>query len=662
MRRTLSALAIVPVAAAAAYAAAPATDHLAALDAELQARAVATHQITQYLARRMPRLPAAATGSEWTQQARQLRQQVLDEVVFRGWPREWVTAPPRVEDLGPLAAAREHHIRKLRYEIVPGMSAPALLCEPARRGKPAPAVLNLIGHEADGKAIEHAQRRCVAFATMGIVALTPEWPGFGELAQPDNAHDFAAHLDLVGANGLGFFYLAMRRALDHMASLLSVDAARLGVTGLSGGGWQSVVLGALDERVAVVVEVAGIGSLDTTLTHPSETDEIEENATDLARVVDYPHLVALRAPRPTLLIHNVNDECCFRAGLVKPFIHDAVEPFFALYGRGQNLGWHENVEPGTHNYERDNRRAAYRFFAHHFGLPLRDVEAAGSEEVKRASALAVGVPANNLTILGVAKALAARVRRAPLGADHAAERAKLVDVLRYRPSAIARAWPLAAGRSERVSTLSYRLEFDNGLGATAVWLRPVSAPADAPLTIVLQDEGRAGAAAIVAERLSRGEQVLAVDLLFFGEMVPEQPVTPGAELGVDPAVRPQKTGANFQMLLATVGERPLGIQASQLLAVARWAKTMAGAGRVRVETSGIRSQIVALAAAALEPGALAGVNSRQSMASLRHLLDARVPYRAAPELFCLDLYAAFDVDRLTALAEPTSIQREGGRP
>ena len=78
----------------------------------------------------------------------------------------------------------------------------------------------------------------------------------------------------------------MQRALDVLAQRPRVDASRLGVTGLSGGGWQSVVLGALDERVAVVVEVAGIGSLDTTLTHPSETDEIEENATDLARTID----------------------------------------------------------------------------------------------------------------------------------------------------------------------------------------------------------------------------------------------------------------------------------------------------------------------------------------------------------------------------------------
>src|SRR5204863_180484 len=99
----------------------------------------------------------------------------------------------------------------------------------------------------------------------------------------DEAHDFAAHLDLVGANGIGFFYLAMQRGLDVLAHRSQVGASRLGVTRLSGGGWQSVVLGALDERVAVAVEVAGIGSLDTTLTHPTETDEIEENATDLAR-------------------------------------------------------------------------------------------------------------------------------------------------------------------------------------------------------------------------------------------------------------------------------------------------------------------------------------------------------------------------------------------
>ncbi len=53
--------------------------------------------------------------------------------------------------------------------------------------------------------------------------------------------------------------------------------------------------------------------------------------------------------------------------------------------------------------------------------------------------------------------------------------------------------------------------------------------------------------------------------------------------------------------------------------------------------------------------------TRDALPSLRALLDERVQFRVAPEVFCLDLYREFDVDRLTALAEPTKIDREGGR-
>ena len=79
-------------------------------------------------------------------------------------------------------------------------------------------------------------------AKRGMVALNLGWMEFGELSQPDNAHDYAAHLDLAGSNALGLFYLAMRRGLDYLTSLPEVDPARIGVTGLSGAGGRQFCL------------------------------------------------------------------------------------------------------------------------------------------------------------------------------------------------------------------------------------------------------------------------------------------------------------------------------------------------------------------------------------------------------------------------------------
>ena len=165
---------------------------------------------------------------------------------------------------------------------------------------------------------------------------------------------------------------------------------------LESGGWQTIVLGALDERVRVAVEVAGFGALPSNIASPIDTDEVEEDATDLTAGQDYTHLVALRAPRPTLLIHNAEDTCCFRAALVKPYIYGDVKPFFRLYGKEDALAWHENTDPGTHNYQIDNRQAAYRFFSTHFGMPLAEHEIPSGSEIKTPDELAVGVPGSAL--------------------------------------------------------------------------------------------------------------------------------------------------------------------------------------------------------------------------------------------------------------------------
>jgi len=46
------------------------------------------------------------------------------------------------------------------------------------------------------------------------------------------------------------------------------------------------------------------------------------------------------------------------------------------------------------------------------------------------------------------------------------------------------------------------------------------------------------------------------------------------------------------------------------------------------------------------------------MPSLGYLLEAPVRFEEAPELFCLDLYKEFDLDRLAAVAAPTPVTLE----
>jgi hypothetical protein len=285
-------------------------------------------------------------------------------------------------------------MRKLRYEIVPGFLSTAILYEPDPLPPKAPAILNVNGHVgAPGKAVEYKQKRSINQARHGIIALNLEWLAFGELSGKENEHWFGAHLDLAGANGAGLFYLAMRKGLDYLERHPHADPARLGVTGLSGGGWQTIVLSSLDERVAASVPVAGFSSLLSRIERPMDTGDLEQNPTDFYQGQDYPHLAAMRAPRPTLLVYNAEDDCCFRAALVKPDIFDAVKPFFELYGAGQKLAWRENTDPSTHNYQLDNRRQAYRFFAQQFGIAGFDDEIPVENEIKSYDELKVGLPA-----------------------------------------------------------------------------------------------------------------------------------------------------------------------------------------------------------------------------------------------------------------------------
>lgn len=80
--------------------------------------------------------------------------------------------------------------------------------------------------------------------------------------------------------------------------------------------------------------------------------------------------------------------------------------------------------------------------------------------------------------------------------------------------------------------------------------------------------------------------------------------------------------------------------------------------QVRLESTGIRTQVVALVTAALDPTLFSEIVVHEGMRSLGYLLDVPVTFDQAPDLFCLDLYKEFDLDRIAALAAPTRLVQE----
>jgi len=602
------------------------TDLKKALSREIIGPQKSMEEIQDFIEPRVPSVPAAKSAAEWQAIATDLRRRVLEDVVYRGEAKKWSEGPTKIEWAGEIPGGPGYSIRKLRYEAVPGLWIPALLYVPDKLSGKVPVHLAVNGHDPAGKATDYKQIRCINLAKRGVISLNVEWFNMGQLKGPGYGHYLMNQLDLCGTSGLAPFYLSMKRGLDVLLSLENADPARVAVSGLSGGSWQTITISALDTRVTLTNPVAGYSSFKTRVRHLKDLGDSEQTPSDLATVADYCHLTAMMAPRPTLLTFNAKDNCCFESNYALQPLLEAAQPMFRLHGVETNLRAHVNHDPGTHNYGLDNRQAFYRMIGDHFFRddPSYDGREIPSEkELKKAEELAVELPRDNATFTTLARGLAASLPRA--GAD-AARLRELIRPKEYR---------VVAGTTARDgNTVAWKLMMGKDFTVPAVEL----APAEPKSTVLIFSEnGRASLAAHAQKHLEAGRRVIAIDPFYYGE----SKIASHAFL--------------FAMTAAAVGERPLGIQASQIAAAARWAEAEFKQP-VTVAAVGPRASIVALSAAALEPRAVSGLQLHQPMESLKELIEKGVGVDRMPELFVFGLLRDFDMKELVALASPRPVE------
>jgi hypothetical protein len=262
--------------------------------------------------------------------------------------------------------------------------------------------------------------------------------------------------------------------------------------------------------------------------------------------------------------------------------------------------------------------------------------------VRSADDLKVPLPENSLTINAVAKQLAADLPRGAIWPKGNAtewqkdRRAALADVVRI-PNYKATAEPVRETVRKGETSAAYRVV---KAGPWSVPVVELTRGESSGTVIVTADGGRAAAASQIEAQLAAGKRVLAVDLYAYGEC------------------RAPSHEWLWSLMLATVGDRALGVQAAQLDAVVR----SAGAKGVAVIAVGPRTSTAALVAAALDER-IAALELHDPLGSFKEIVETNRAVSATPELFCFGLLEKFDVVDLAALVapRPVVVKKPSGR-
>ena len=302
--------------------------------------------------------------NEWNARAEKIREGIL-----RG--AQLIPAPKKCA-LNPIIHSKRTYdgytVENIAFESLPGYFVTGNLYRSLNEKKPYAGILCPHGHfdqpNGGGRFRPDHQIRCAVLARMGAVVLSYDMIAWGESDQFDTTRYAKPHQDFKEAVALQTWNSI--RAVDLLCSLSEVDEKRIAVTGASGGGTQTFLLAALDNRVAVSIPVVmvsahffgGCNCESGMPIHQSE-NHVTNNA----------EIAALTAPRPQLLISCGKDWTKNTPEVEFPYIRN----IYKLYG-SENKIENLHLPDEGHSYGYSKRVGAYIFLAKHLALDLKSVK------------------------------------------------------------------------------------------------------------------------------------------------------------------------------------------------------------------------------------------------------------------------------------------------
>ena len=201
-----------------------------------------------------------------------------------------------------------YEVRRITYRSSAEMLVTANLYVPEGKG-PFPGVINMHGHWKQGKIAERVQARGHVLAREGYVVLVPDAFGAGERGSEPGKFEYhgftlGASLLNVGETLMGCQIQDNMRGVDLLCSLPFVDSERIGATGASGGGNQTMWLTAMDDRIKAAVPVVSVGTFES---YVRARNCMCELLPDGLCFTEESGILALAAPRALKILNGMQD-------------------------------------------------------------------------------------------------------------------------------------------------------------------------------------------------------------------------------------------------------------------------------------------------------------------------------------------------------------------
>ncbi len=304
----------------------------------------------------------AADAPPPTRKAWEDRRKALRDAMFAAMgPFPETPSPLQSKDLGALKRDG-YRIEKLIFQSRPDVWVTASAYVPEKATGKVPAVLAVHGHWPWARRDPVVQARCLGLVKLGFFVLAVDAFGAGErYTEPAKGtyHGafYGSPLWPAGQTLLGMQVYDNRRAVDYLLTRPEVDGDKLGITGASGGGNQSMYAGALDERFKAVVPVCSVGTYQAYLQAACCVCEVLPGGLKLAEEGD---VLGLVAPRALLVINATKDAFQFSVAEAEKSLARARQ-IYKLYDDTEKVS--HAVFESPHDYNKAMREAMYGWMA-----------------------------------------------------------------------------------------------------------------------------------------------------------------------------------------------------------------------------------------------------------------------------------------------------------